>query len=290
MRRTWSIPVTATLSQFIHEVEQRVALCVQSRTLGEDGRPVRRERELCRANASLIRVYDEARAQDPPIATVTVVADFRLVNGRVEEIVFSARFLRRPFPDSPDPEADMPPLRYRPRPVPVPRIRNFMDGLSLIRSRVQREQLVEVGVDSVFSDPGPNTIGGPSRHQRQTTPAWVGLDWATDELQRMIDNPRMRWPEQIDVFRRALDALSNEACNWRSGNRGIGGVRNLSDLETLRTDMVEFFRSHYGQRYTPPRCNPHPNAAAGRLLDRIFEHLPRPDTRRPQGADAAGSR
>lgn len=212
MRRTWTIPLTQTLTQFIRQVEQRVSLCVQSRTPGPDGRPVRRERELCGANASLIR------------------------------------------------------------------------------SHVQREQLVEVGVDSIFSDPGPNTIGGPSRHQRQTTPAWVGLDWASDHLQRMIDNPRMPWPQQIDVFRRALDALSNEECNWRSGNRGIGGLRNLSDLETLRRDMVEFFRTHYGQRYTPPRCNPHPNAAAGRLLDRIFERLPRPDTRRPQGVDAAQSR
>ena len=91
-------------SEFVRQVQQRVATLVQSRTRGPNGSPVRREVPLLTNNASLRRVFDTIIAayaeSDETDVFHNLIAAMHWSTSRVEEITFTVNL---PEPPSPPP-------------------------------------------------------------------------------------------------------------------------------------------------------------------------------------------
>jgi len=273
MRRTWLISVQGDYAQFVAQVRQRVALLVQSRTLGQDGQPVRREIDLTEHNASLRAVWNHVQAQRPLPSSVMVQADFQVVNGRVEQITFSAGHLPARGPTGPDAEAAVAGELERP-PAPLREIRQLIQRLTALRRRLTAEHAAEGVLESFFTSSNPSNPS-PSRGQCSTSPPSAAISWALQELRRIVGPPPADRIGQIEHFRRAIDILYDTECGWVTSGC-ISALRARPHLAPIRQDMVALFEEQYAQTYEPPPCNPGSDTVIGRIWEQVFRQRARP--------------
>ena len=272
MRRLWRVP-TSSHAQFLRAIQQQVGLLVQSRTLGRDGQPARRELELTRNNASLEAVWSQVQAQQPLPQSVLVLANFHIVDGRVERITFSAGHLVEPLPRRASPDS-LGPLTMSRRPVPVERIRRFREDLGRVRNSSMLRQPLEDGLEGLFGGSGQGQPSGmPSRSQGAQAPIWPRLAWADDELREMVEQPDMPVDEQARHVRSAINILSQAISGWSSGGSGISGVQTIEETRRVRDEMITFYEEHYRQTYQAPPPSPTESTPIQQGLTRGLEWL-----------------
>lgn len=112
----WVVPVSSTYDGFLREIRQRVAQIVASRTLGPDGRPVRREIDLTQGNQSLTNTYVVLSAMGMQRADIHACFHTS-ADGRVERITFSPP---RVVPIEPTTITASPPRPPQRSPTPSP--------------------------------------------------------------------------------------------------------------------------------------------------------------------------